>query len=42
VENYPQFLGEQVRPILKEATEFTPEGWDWLKKFLKSKLHVAI
>ncbi|MBI2509144.1 MAG: tricarboxylate transporter, partial [Betaproteobacteria bacterium] len=36
VENYPQFLGEDVRPILREATEFTPEGWDWLKRFMKT------
>jgi tripartite-type tricarboxylate transporter receptor subunit TctC len=42
VENYPQFLGEDVRPILKEATTFTPEGWEWLKGFMKSKLNVTI
>jgi len=42
VENYHQFLGDDARPILKEATEFDPEGWKWLKKFMKDKLNTDI
>lgn len=39
---YPQFLGEDVRPVLKEASDFTPEGWAWLKKFMKAQLNVNL
>ena len=38
----PQFLGEDVRPVMKEASDFTPEGWAWLKKFMKAKLNVNL
>lgn len=42
VGEYPQFLGEDVRPVLKEASEFTPEGWAWLQKFMKAQLNVDL
>ena len=42
VENYEQFLGKDMRPIVKEATTFSPESWEWLKGFLKKKLNVRI
>jgi tripartite-type tricarboxylate transporter receptor subunit TctC len=42
VGDYPQFLGEDVRPVMKEASDFTPEGWAWLKKFMKAQLNVSL
>jgi tripartite-type tricarboxylate transporter receptor subunit TctC len=42
VEGYPQFVGDAARPVIKEATTFTPEAWDWLKGYLKDKHNVTL
>jgi len=42
IEGYPQFVGEAARPIIKDAINFEPAAWDWLKKYLKAKHNVAI
>jgi tripartite-type tricarboxylate transporter receptor subunit TctC len=42
IEGYPQFIGEAARPIIKDATTFTPEAWAWLKGYLKSDHNVTI
>ncbi len=42
VEGYPQFIGEAARPVIKEATTFTPEAWGWLKDYLKDKHNVTL
>jgi tripartite-type tricarboxylate transporter receptor subunit TctC len=42
IEGYPQFIGEAARPIIKDATTFTPEAWDWLKSYLKTEHNTAI
>ena len=36
VEGYPQFIGEPARPIIKDATTFSPAAWDWIKTYLKT------
>jgi tripartite-type tricarboxylate transporter receptor subunit TctC len=42
IEGYPQFVGESARPILNSATTLTPEVWEWLKTFLKTKHDVTL
>ena len=42
IEGYPQFVGETARPILNSATTLTPEVWNWIKNFLKTKHDVTI
>ena len=42
IEGYPQFLGESARPIMKSATTLSPEVWDWIKTFLKTKHDVTL
>jgi len=42
IEGYPQFIGEAARPILTSATTLTPEVWNWIKNFLKTKHDVTI
>jgi tripartite-type tricarboxylate transporter receptor subunit TctC len=42
VEGYPQFVGEAARPIMKGAIALSPEVWDWIKTFLKTKHDVTL
>ena len=42
IEGYPQFIGESARPILKSATTLSPDVWEWLKNFLKTKHDVTL
>jgi tripartite-type tricarboxylate transporter receptor subunit TctC len=42
IEGYPQFVGESARPILNSATTLSPEVWEWLKSFLKTKHDVTL
>ena len=42
IEGYPQFIGESARPILNSATTLSPEVWEWLKTFLKTKHDVTL
>jgi len=42
IEGYPQFIGEAARPIIKDATTFSPPVWAWLKNYLKTSHDVTI
>jgi len=42
IEGYPQFVGEEATPIVKDATSFKPEAWAWLKNYFKSQHNVTI
>ena len=42
IEGYPQFVGEAARPIIKDATTFSPAAWDWIKNYLKTTHNVTI
>lgn len=42
IEGYPQFIGDAARPIIKDATTFSPAVWDWLKNYLKTSHDVTI
>ncbi len=42
IEGYPQFIGEAARPIIKDATTFSPAVWDWLKTYLKTTHNVTL
>jgi len=42
VEGYPQVIGEDMRPIIKEATTLTPAVWDWLREFYKTKHNLPL
>lgn len=42
IEGYPQFVGEAARPIMKDATTLSPEVWEWLRNFLKTKHDVTL
>jgi tripartite-type tricarboxylate transporter receptor subunit TctC len=40
--NYEQFIGDAARPIVKEATTLSPEAWDWIRQYLKTKENVTL
>lgn len=42
IEGYPQFVGEAAKPIIKDATTFTPGVWKWLQNYLKTEHNVTI
>lgn len=42
VEGYPQFIGEAARPIIKDATTFSPAAWGWVKDYLKTTHNVTL
>ena len=42
IEGYPQFVGEAARPIIKDATTFSPPVWEWTKNYLKTAHDVTI
>jgi hypothetical protein len=42
IEGYPQFIGESAKPIIKDATTFSPEAWAWLKNYFKTEHNVTI
>ncbi|RPI47290.1 MAG: tricarboxylate transporter [Betaproteobacteria bacterium] len=42
IEGYPQFIGEAAKPIIKDATSFSPESWSWLKNYFKTEHNVTI
>jgi hypothetical protein len=42
VEGYPQFIGDDARPIIKEATTLSPAVWDWLNNYLKTRHNVSL
>lgn len=42
VEGYPQFIGEDVRPIIKEATTLSPATWEWLREYYKARHNLAL
>jgi hypothetical protein len=42
VEGYPQFIGEAARPIIKDATTFSPEAWRWIENYLQTTHNVTL
>lgn len=42
IEGYPQFIGDAAKPVIKDATTFTPAAWTWLSTYLKTKHNVTI
>jgi tripartite-type tricarboxylate transporter receptor subunit TctC len=42
IEGYPQFIGDAGRPIIKDATTFSPQAWEWITKYLKSSHDVTV
>lgn len=42
IEGYPQFIGDAARPIMKNATTLSPEVWEWIRNFLKTKHDVTL
>jgi tripartite-type tricarboxylate transporter receptor subunit TctC len=42
IEGYPQFVGEAAKPIIKDATTFSPAVWEWTKSYLKTVHNVTI
>lgn len=42
IEGYPQFIGDAARPIIKDATTFKPEAWQWLKNYFKTEHNVTL
>jgi tripartite-type tricarboxylate transporter receptor subunit TctC len=42
VEGYPQFVGEAARPIIKDATTFSPQAWRWIKNYLQTSHNVTL
>ena len=42
IEGYPQFIGDAAKPVIKDATTFSPAAWAWLKGYLKKDHNVDI
>jgi hypothetical protein len=42
IEGYPQFIGDAARPIIKDATTFSPAAWGWIKDYLKTSHNVTL
>lgn len=42
VEGYPQFIGDDAKPIIRDATNFSPQAWAWLKNYYKTEHKVTI
>ena len=42
IEGYPQFIGDAGRPIIKDATTFAPESWQWITAYLKTAHDVTV
>jgi hypothetical protein len=42
IEGYPQYFGDAAKPIIKDATTFSPESWKWLSDFLKKEHNVTV
>jgi hypothetical protein len=42
IEGYPQFFGDAAKPVIKEATTFTPEAWAWLTNYLNKEHNVSV
>jgi tripartite-type tricarboxylate transporter receptor subunit TctC len=42
IEGYPQFVGDKARPIMNAATTLSPEVWEWIRNFLKTKHDVTL
>jgi hypothetical protein len=42
VEGYPQVIGEAAKPVIKDATTFSPESWAWLKNYFKTEHNVTL
>jgi hypothetical protein len=42
IEGYPQFVGEEARPVIREATTLSPETWDWLRRYYKTHHNLAL
>ena len=42
IEGYPQFIGDAGRPIIKDATSFSPQAWAWITNYLKTEHDVTV
>lgn len=42
IEGYPQFIGDEARPVIKEATTLSPEVWEWLRNYFKTQHNVTL
>ncbi len=42
VEGYPQVIGEDMRPIIRDATTLSPAVWEWLREFYKTKHNATL
>ena len=42
IEGYPQFVGDAARPIIKDATTFSPQAWSWIRNHLKTTHDVTV
>jgi hypothetical protein len=42
IEGYPQFVGDAARPIIKDATTFSPAAWEWITAYLKKEHNVTV
>jgi tripartite-type tricarboxylate transporter receptor subunit TctC len=41
-EGYPQFLGDEGRPIIRDAITVSPEVWQWLRDYYKTRHNVTL
>jgi tripartite-type tricarboxylate transporter receptor subunit TctC len=42
IEGYPQFIGEEARPVIREATTLSPETWEWLRSYYRTHHNLAL
>jgi tripartite-type tricarboxylate transporter receptor subunit TctC len=42
VEGYPQTIGENAWPLVREAITVSPQAWDWIRNYLKTRHNVTL
>jgi hypothetical protein len=42
IEGYPQFVGEDARAVIREATSIAPETMEWLRNYYKTRHNIVL
>jgi tripartite-type tricarboxylate transporter receptor subunit TctC len=42
IEGYPQFIGEEARPVIRDATTISPAVMDWLRTYYRTQHEITL